>query len=120
MVGGEKIYFDQCDQNLIYLFDILENEMIPFQERKEIVYSVLTKYLNLKTQFGRRNFVFCITFIIYILFTTRHSSFYLMMKSLIKAIREGKITKSMARLIVRRLRKKGIPIDLKLAKAVSF
>nr|YP_010448174.1 hypothetical protein NRL27_pgp025 [Nitzschia dubiiformis]UTQ75655.1 hypothetical protein [Nitzschia dubiiformis] len=119
LVGGEKIYLDQCDQNLKYLFDILEDETIPFEEKKEIAHSVLTKYLNLKTQFGRRNFALCITFIIYILFTTRHSSFYLMMRSLIKAIREGKITKSMARLIVRRLRKKGIPIDPELAEIVS-
>ena len=93
LVGEEKIYLDQCDQNLKYLFDILEDETIPFEERKEIAQSVLTKYLNLKTPFGRRNFALCITFIIYILFTKRHSSFYLMMRSLIKAIREGRITK---------------------------
>ena len=42
-----------------------------------------------------------------------------MMKSLIKAIREGRITKQMARLIVRRLRKKGIPIDPELAEIVA-
>ena len=119
LVGGEKIYLDQCDQNLKYLFDILEDETIPFEERKEIAHSVLTKYLNLKTQFGRRNFALCITFIIYILFTSRHSSFYLMMKSLIKAIREGKITKPMARLIVRKLRKQGVLVDPELAEIVA-
>jgi hypothetical protein len=119
LVGGEKIYLDQCDQNLKYLFDILEDETIPFEERKEIAHSVLTKYLNLKTPFGRRNFVLCIVFIIYILFTNRHSSFYIFMKSLIKAIREGKITKSMARLIIRKLRKKGVPIDPELAEIVA-
>ena len=120
LVGGEKIYLDQCDQNLKYLFDILKDETIPFEERKEIAHSVLTKYLNLKTPFGRRNFVLCMIFIIYILFNNRHSSFYLMMRSLIKAIREGKITKSMARLIVRKLRKKGVPIDPELAEIVAF
>ena len=80
--------------------------MIPFEERKKVAQSILTKYLNLKTPSGRRNFVLCIFFIISILFTNHRSSFYLMMKSLIKAIREGKITKQMARLIVRKLRKK--------------
>ena len=119
LVDGEKIYLDQCDQNLKYLFDILEDETIPLEERKEIAHSVLTKYLNLKTPFGRRNFVLCIVFIIYILFTNRHSSFYLMMRSLIKAIREGKITKPMARLIVRKLRKKGVPIDPELVEIVA-
>ena len=119
LVGGEKIYLDQCDQNLKYLFDILEDETIPFKERKEIAQSVLTKYLNPKTPFGRRNVVLCITFMIYILSIKRHSSFYLMMKSLIKAIREGRILKQMARLIVRRLRKKGVPINTELAEIVA-
>ena len=119
LVGGEKIYLDQCDQNLKYLFDILEDETIPFEERKKVAQSILTKYLNLKTPFGRRNVVLCITFMIYILSTKRHSSFYLMMKSLIKAIREGRITKQMARLIVRRLRKLGVNIDPELAEVVA-
>ena len=119
LVGGEKIYLDQCDQNLKYLFDILEDETIPFEERKEIAQSVLTKYLNLKTPFGRRNFALCIIFIIYVLFTKRHSSLYLMMKNLIKAIREGKITKPMARFIVKKLKKKGVPIDPELAEIVA-
>ena len=119
LVDGEKIYLDQCDQNLKYLFDILEDETIPFEERKKIAYSVLTKYLNLKTPFGRRNFVICIVFIIYTLFANRHSSFYLMMKSLIKAIREGRISKAIARLIVRRLRKKGVPIDPELTEMIA-
>ena len=119
LVEGRKIYLDQCDQTLKYLFDVLEDETIPFEERKEIAHSVLLKYLNLKTPFGRRNFVLCIVFIIYILFTNHHSSFYLMMRSLIKAIREGKITKPMARFIIRKLKKKGIPIDPELAEIVA-
>jgi len=119
LVGGDKIYLDQCDQNLKYLFDILEDETLPFEERKKIAHSVLTKYLNFKTPFGRRNFVLCIAFIIYTLFTNQHSSFYLMMKSLIRAVREGKITKPMARLIVRKLRKKGVPIDPELVEIVA-
>ena len=119
LVEGRKIYLDQCDQTLKYLFDVLEDETIPFEERKEIAHSVLIKYLNLKTPFGRRNFVLCIVFIIYILFTNHHSSFYLMMRSLIKAIREGKITKPMARFIVRKLIKKGVPIDPELAELVA-
>ena len=119
LVSGEKVYLDQCDQNLKYLFDILEDETIPFEERKEIAHSIVTKYLNLKTPFGRRNFMLCIVFIIYILFINHHSSFYLMMKSLIKAIREGKITKPMGRFIIRKLRKKGVPIDPELAELVN-
>ena len=119
MVGGEKIYLDQCDQNLKYLFKILEDETIPFEEKEKAAHSILTKYLNLKTPFGRRNFVLCIVFILYILATNHHSSFYIMMRNLIKAIREGKISKAMARFIVRRLKKKGILIDPELADIVA-
>ena len=37
-----------------------------------------------------------------------------MMRSLIKTIREGRITKSMARLIIRKFKKRNILIDPKL------
>lgn len=119
LIKGEKIYLNQCDQNLKYLFDILEDETIPYEERKQVAHSILTEYLNLKTPVGRRNFVLCIVFIIYIFFINHRSSFHIMMKNLIKAIQEGKITRPMARLIVRKLRKKGISIDPKLAELVN-
>jgi len=119
LVDGKKIYLDQYDQNLKYLFKVLEDETIPFEEKEKAAHSILTKYLNLKTQSGRRNFVICIVFILYILATNDHSSFYIMMRSLIKAIREGKISKAMARLIVRKLKKKGILIDPELADIVA-
>ena len=67
LVKGSKIYFNACDENLKYLFDILGDETIPFEERKKIAHSVLTKYLNLKTPSGRLRFVICIVFIICIL-----------------------------------------------------
>ena len=119
LVDREKIYFDPCDQNLKYLSKILEDKTIPFEEKEKVARSILTKYLNLKTQSGRRNFVLCIVFIIYILSIQNPSSFYIMMQSLIKAIREGKISKVMGRLIVRRLRKKGILVDPELADIVA-
>ena len=88
-------------------------------KKKKIAHSVLVKYLNLKTQSGRRNFVLCIVFIIYTLSIQNPSSFYIMMQSLIKAIREGKISRVIGRLIVRRLRKRGILIDSELAEIVA-
>ena len=35
LVKGERIYLDQCDQNLKYLFEMLEDETIP--DRKSVV-----------------------------------------------------------------------------------
>ena len=39
LIDREKISLDQCDQNLKYLFNILDDETIPFQKRKEIAHS---------------------------------------------------------------------------------
>jgi hypothetical protein len=118
LVGGEKIYLDQCDQNCEYLFKILEDETIPFEEKEKVADSILTKYLNLKTMNGRLAFVLCIVFILYILSIQNPSSFYILLKNLIKAIKEGKIPKVIARIIVRKLRKKGVAIDPELLEVV--
>jgi len=55
----------------------------------------------------------------YVLFNNHRSSFYLMMRSLIQDIREGKISKAMARFIIRKLRNKGVPIDPELAELAT-
>jgi len=119
LVGGEKIYLDQCDQNLEYLFNILNDETIPFEEKEKVARSILTKYLDLKTVNGRIAFVLCIVFVLYILSIQNPSGFYILLKNLIKAIKEGKISKAIGRSIVRRLKKKGIAIDPELLEVVS-
>ena len=119
LVGGEKIYLDQCDQNLEYLFKILEDETIPFEEKEKVARSILTKYLDLKTMNGRIAFVLCIVFVLYILSIQNPSGFYILLKNLIKAIKEGRISKAIGRSIVRRLKKKGINIDPELLEVVS-
>jgi hypothetical protein len=119
LVGGEKIYLDQCDQSLEYLFKILEDETIPFEEKGKVSRSILTKYLDLKTMDGRIGFVLCIVFVLYILSIQNPSGFYILLKNLIQAIKEGRISKAIGRSIVRRLQKKGIPIDPELLEVVS-
>ena len=119
LVDGEKIYLDECDKPLEYLFSILDDESIPFEERRKAAHSILTKRLSINTQSGRRNLALCLTFIIYILFKNKTSSFYIIMKGLIEAVREGKITKQVARIIVRRLKKKGVPVDPELIELVA-
>ena len=119
LVDGEKIYLDECDKPLEYLFSILDDESIPFEERRKAAHSILTKRLSINTQSGRRNLALCLTFIIYILFKNKTSSFYIIMKGLIEAVREGKITKQVARIIVRRLKRKGVPIDPELIELVA-
>lgn len=119
LISGEKIYLDQCDQNLEYLFKILEDQTIPFEEKEKVARSILTKYLDLKTINGRITFVLCIVFVLYILSIQNPSGFYILLKNLMKAIKEGRISKAIGRSIVRRLQKKGIVVDPELLEVVS-
>lgn len=119
MVGKEKMYFNQCDNNLEYLFKMLEDPTMPLEDKKKIVRSVLIKYLNLKTMNGRINFILCMVFILYILAIQSPSTYYILLQNLIKAIKEGKISKAMGRLLVRRLQKKGVPLDPELLEVVN-
>jgi hypothetical protein len=119
LVGGDKIYLDQCDQSMEYLFKILEDKTIPFEEKEKVARSILTKYLDLKTMNGRVGFLLCIVFVLYILSIQNPSGFYILLKNLMQAIKDGKISKAIGRSIVRRLQKKGIPIDPELLEVVS-
>ena len=119
LIGKEKIYLDQCDQSIEYLFKILEDQTIPFEEKEKVARSILTKYLDLKTLNGRITFVLCIVFVLYILSIQNSSGFYILLKNLIKAMKEGRISKTMGRAIVKRLQKRGIALDPELLEVVS-
>lgn len=102
-----------------YLFKVLEDKGIPFEEKEKITRSIFSKYLNLKTMNGRVTFVLCIVLILYILSIQNQSGFIILLKNLIRAIREGKISKAIGRAIVRRLQKKGVDIDPELLDIVN-
>jgi|AntRauMFilla1563_2_1112583.scaffolds.fasta_scaffold04572_3 hypothetical protein len=119
LVHGEKIYLDQCDQNLHYLFLILEDETIPFEEKQKVARSILTKYLDLQTLNGRIAFVLCIGFMLYILSIQNPSSYYILLQNLLEAIKEGRISKALARALVRRLKRRGVPISPELVEVIN-
>lgn len=119
LVEGEKIYLDQCDQNLQYLFKILEDKTIPYKEKKNIARSILTKYLDLKTQTGRANFILCIGFVLYILSTQNPAGCHILFTNLINAIKDGTISKKLGRAIVRKLLKQGVLVDPELLEVVK-
>jgi hypothetical protein len=120
LVDGEKVYLDLCDQNIGYLFTILKDPTLPYEEKEKITRSILTKYLNLKTADGRVNFVLCIVFMLYVFSTQNTSSYYIILKNLTKAIKEGKIPKIVGRAIIRKLKKRGLLIDPRLLDVVDF
>jgi len=91
-----------------------------FKEKEEIARSVLTKYLDLKTAKGRINFVLCIVSILYIFSELQDmSTYHIILKNLIKAIKEGRISKKIGRLIVRRLQRQGLLIDPELLEIIN-
>jgi hypothetical protein len=119
LVGGKKIYLDQCHQNLKYLFKILEDPKIPFEEKEKVARAIFAKHLDIKTMKGLATFVVCIVFVIYILSIQNPSAFYILLRNLIEAIREGRISKAVGRLIFRRLQKKGVALDPELLEIVG-
>jgi hypothetical protein len=119
LIDGEKTYLDQCDQNLGFLFKVLKDTTLPFEEKEKLTRSIVTKYLNLKTADGRLNFVLCIVFILSIFSIQNMSSYHIILKNLIKAIKEGKIPKIVGRAIIRKLKKRGLSVNPELLEVVN-
>ena len=117
LLDGEKIYIDQCDNTLRYLFKVLQDDGIPYEERKQITERLLTQMLDLRTTKGKVNFIICILLIISVLYTQDTPNFVMLLQNLVQAIKEGRISRSVARVIIRRMRKAGYPIDPELIEA---
>jgi len=98
---------------------ILQEELMPFEEKEKVAGSILAKYLNLKTADGRLNCTLCIVSILYIFATQNVTSYYLVLKSLISSIKAGTISKSVGRVIAMKLKKRGIPVDPELIELIN-
>jgi hypothetical protein len=119
LVDGEKIYFDQCHQSVRYLFLILSDPNVPYIEKENVSRKVLKQSLNIGTHDGRVNFVLCISIMLYIFSSQDPANYYVILQDLIKAIRDGRISKLIGRAILKRLIRKGIPIDPDLIDAIN-
>ncbi len=115
-----KICLEGCEQPLEYMFEILKTKDIPYLERAEKTLKILTTYLNLDTRIGRIRFVLCVVSIFLVLFDAKDfASLHLLMQNLLKAIKSGRISKRLGRLIVGRLVRKGVMVDPDLIDAVG-
>jgi hypothetical protein len=113
-VGKLTLY--QCEgiNELGYLFDLLKDPLIPFEEKERFTRLIFGRYLNLSTEEGRRGFVLCLLAILCALAIYSPSSYHLLLKMLLKAIREGKISKELIRWIIRRLKRNGLLVNPEL------
>ena len=66
-----------------------------------------------------RNLILCLIPILLILAIQNPACYYLVIKNLIQAIKEGRISKRIARIIVRRLLKKGRMVDPELLDLIE-
>lgn len=109
----EKLTLYQCEgiNELEYLFYILKDSAIPFEEKQKVTNSILTKYLNLSTEAGRRNSLLCLLAILCTLAVYSTDSYHIILKILLKAMREGKIPKELVRWIIRNLQRKGLLLE---------
>jgi hypothetical protein len=103
LVDGKKIILTECGRTFEYMFQVLTNKEIPFERKKEMSFKILMDHVDLKTTAGRIRFVLCIISIMHIFSLNDISSYFILMENLIKAIKSGKISKRLARLIIRRL-----------------
>jgi hypothetical protein len=120
IINGKTIYLDMCDQAYEYLFKILEDPEIPFEEKQKFTAAVLNNFTSdLKPMLRRVSFVICMVVLLYILSQRSTSGFYVLLSNLIQAIKDGRISKNVAKTIVRRLRRKGVPVDPELLELVK-
>ena len=119
LVDGKKISLEQCDQSLEYLFHVLINKEIPFEYKQQLSFKILMNHLDLDTTTGRIRFALCIISILHIFAITDISNYFILIQNLIEAIKKGKISKRLARLIIRRLIKLNLVVDPELIEAAA-
>jgi hypothetical protein len=119
LVDGKRISLDKCDRTFEYLFNVLTNKEIPFEYKKELSFKILMDHVDLQTTPGRLRFAFCIISILHIFAINDISSYFILIQNLIKAIKNGKISKRLARLIIRRLLRLKIAVDPELIQVAA-
>lgn len=99
-----------CDKPLKFLFAVLTDETLPFERKQKAVSTIFADYLDLSTEPARIKFVLCIVILLFILYGLNIGSYLLLLNQLYEALKAGKISKVVYHAILRRLKKRGIPI----------
>lgn len=115
-VNGEKIDLENCSEGFKYMFSVLMDKEIPYDEKQKHVRYVFRVTLD---KAGPVNLILCLIPILLILATQSPASYFLLLKNLIQAIKEGRISKRVARMIARRLLKEGQLVDPELLDLIE-
>lgn len=107
IIVGESLTLD-CNKDFQYLFNILVNLDIPYEQKKEILASFKDEFFVLDTHTKRLYFILCLISMLVglnVLNVLNVSSYYLLLAELLDAVRKKKISKVVLRAIIRKLLK---------------
>ena len=114
-VNGEKIYLQNCDDGFEYALSVLLNKGIPYGEKQKVIAYLFSL---ISDRIKPLNFIICLISLLLILAILDPASYALLLRYLIEAIKEGKISKRLGRLVVRKLKRKRLLIDRELLDLV--
>lgn len=114
-------YLEECNYDFKYLVSTLSNKEIPYRDRQKKALIILKKQLNFETKESLIRFITCAVSVITLLTILGDTtSIFLMMQNLLEVLREGKISKRVARILIRRFRRKGVKVDPELMEAAKI
>lgn len=116
IVNEEKVYLENCSEGFKFMFAILMDNEIPYYEKNALVAYVFGTLLS-KTE--PLNLILCLVPILFILAMKNPSAYYLAIRNLILAIKEGRISKRIVRVMVRRLLSNGQMVDPELLDIIE-
>jgi len=98
----------------------MQKSILPYSDRNKKAFIILKQQLNSGTMESLVRFLACVVSIL-VLFTVlgNTTSVFLVMQNLLEALREGKTSKRVARILIRKLMRKGVLIDPELLEAVT-
>ena len=110
-----------CDNAFDYLIRVLMSDDIPFATKKSETFKVLVSSFDLQTTAGRLRFLFCMLALIQTLYGgVNLGNFVILMENLLEAVKKGKISRRLARILVRRLLRKNIQVDPELLEEIGM
>lgn len=103
------------DNTWVYFFEFLGDPKIDYGQKLEKANGFLKKKLNFSNKGDQIVFVLLIVFLICGLSSLDVTTgFHALIQALLKALREGRLSKRVARLIIRKLKREKIPVDQEL------
>lgn len=118
--GIDNFSLDQCEKvpGMEYLFKILEDSEIPYQERERVANDII-RGLDIIKPIGKAGLVICLLSLLIYFNKNNTSSYHILIQKLIQALKEGRLSKNVARALVRQLRKAKIPIPAEFIELID-